>query len=399
MKLRWTFRCYPTPGQAQHLARTFGCTRFVYNWALAERTAAWKDGGRMGYPETDRALTALKKQDDRAWLNEVSSVPLQQALRHLQTAFVGFFEKRTGYPTFKKKTGRQSATYTHSAFRFELDNQQLFLAKIGAIKIKWSRHVPVMPSTVTVIRTASGKFFVSMVIDVDPTRLPETGQVIGIDFGVARLATLSTGERIANPRYLARYQAKIARLSRDLARKQKGSNRRFQARRKLAAAHEKVWNCRKDVQNKLAWNLVSRYDTIYVEDLNLRGMVKNHNLARSLSDAAIGAALRAIETKAAMHGKTVVKIDRFFPSSKLCSACGVIRKELKLSERQWTCLCGAVHDRDENAAKNIVAVGQTVTAHGDGVRAVRTTVRKAGRRGSANHLGSPDLGNHRALAR
>lgn len=366
MKLRWNFKCYPTKGQRQILAQTFGCTRFVYNRFLAERTKAFKDGKRMNYNQSSAALTELKKLPEYSWLNDVSSVPTQQSLRNLQTAFKNFFEKRTGYPTFKKKSGNQSAEYTRSAFRFEIGNQRLLIAKMGKLKVKFSRHVPVMPTTVTILQRPSGKYFVSFVVDINPAPTPKTGNNIGVDFGISRLATLSNGKRIANPKHLNKYHRKMARIQKDLARKKKGSNRYLRCKIKLARVHEKIANSRKDVLNKLAWNLVSRFDTICVEDLNIRGMIKNHNLARSLSDASIGAAIRAIETKAAMHGKNVVKIDRWFPSSKMCCVCGLIQESMPLSVRQWTCKCGATHDRDECAAINILAVGQTV-GRGDNV--------------------------------
>lgn len=388
MKIRWSFRYYPTPEQARELARTFGCCRFVYNRFLTERTAAFQRGDRMNYVQTSAALTKLKKDPEYAWLNDVSSVPLQQSLRHLQTAFRNFFEKRSCYPSFKKKTHRQSAEYTRSAFKFEVGNQRLILAKLGPLKIKWSRYIPVEPTTVTLIRQPSGRYFVSMVVEITPQQLPNTGTAIGIDFGISRLATLSNGERVANPRFLRKYEARLKYKQRELARKQKGSHRRERCRRQLAKIHEKIANCRRDAINKLVWNLVCRYDVIYVEDLNLRGMAKNHSLARSLSDAAIGSAIRALEAKATMHGKTVVKIDRFFPSSKMCSLCGSLQDNLSLSIREWTCEnCGVVHDRDENAARNILAAGQAVTARGGSVRpSIATAVLGSAQR-SANHLG------------
>lgn len=367
MKQRWTFRCYPTPEQERTLARTFGCTRFVYNRFLAERTAAFQRGERMNYNQSSAALTALKQDAEFAWLNEVSSVPLQQSLRYLQTAFRNFFEKRAGYPSFKKKDGKQSAEYTRSAFAFEVGNQRLVLAKLGRLKVKWSRHAPVEPTTVTVIRKPSGRYFVSLVVDVQPAPLPETGEAVGIDFGVSRLATLSNGERIANPKYSNRYQRQLKRQQQSLARKVKGSNRYKRQRQRVARVHEKIANSRSDTAKKLAWSLVTRYDTICVEDLALRNLVKNHSLARSLSDAGIGNAIRAIEAKAALHGKTVVKIDRWFPSSKMCFECGALQQSMPLSVRQWTCDCGATHDRDENAARNILAVGHTVTGRGASV--------------------------------
>jgi putative transposase len=281
MKLRWTFRCYPTPEQEQHLARTFGCCRYVYNWALNERTKAFQGGSKMNYAQSSAALTTLKKDPDHLWLNEVSSVPTQQALRHLQTAFKNFFEKRSGYPSFKKKQGTQSAEYTRSAFKFDTGNQRLELANLGRLKVKWSRQVEVELSTVTVIRRPSGRYFVSMVVDIQPAPLPDTGHSVGVDFGIARLATLSTGEHIANPKHSRRYEKHLARAQRQLSRKQKGSKRRARARQHVARIHEKIANSRKDTLNKLAWKLVSENDCLFVEDLNLRGMVKNHSLARS----------------------------------------------------------------------------------------------------------------------
>jgi putative transposase len=222
-------------------------------------------------------------------------------------------------------------------------------------------------------------------VDVPESKpLPKTNQAVGIDFGISRLATLSTGEFVANPKYGSKYARKLARLQRELARKQKDSKRREKAKRRVARAHEKIANCREDTQNKLAIGLVQRFDTICIEDLNLRGMMRNHRLARALSDAAIGGAVRKLESKANQFGRKVIRIDRFFPSSKQCSTCGTLKQDMSLSVRNWTCDCGAVHDRDVNAAKNILAVGQTVFAHGAGVRAKRTTVRRASRRRSAN---------------
>ena len=198
MQQRWTYRCYPTPEQEAILARTFGCARYVYNWALAARTKAFKDGERMSYADTDRALTVLKRQPETVWLNEVSSVPLQQALRDLQSAFAAFFDKRAGYPAFKKKSARATARYTRSAFRFS-DGRRLSVAKLGVLRIRWDRNLPSEPTSVTIIRETTGRYFVSFVLEVEAKTMPRTGLQVGIDFGVSRLATLSTGERIANP--------------------------------------------------------------------------------------------------------------------------------------------------------------------------------------------------------
>lgn len=377
MQQRWTYRCYPTPEQAQILARTFGCTRYVYNWGLAARSKAFKDGERMTYAQSDAALTVLKRQPETVWLNEVHSVPLQQALRDLQIAYAHFFAKRAAYPSFKKRGGRQSARYTKSGFKLT-DGRRLQIGKLGVLRLRWDRALPSAPSTMTIIREVTGRYYVSFVIEVQVAALPQTGANVGIDFGVSRLATLSTGERIANPKHLHGRSKRLAFLQRNLARKQKGSKRRDLAKRALARCHQKISDARKDGLNKLTTRLVTEFDVICIEDLNLRGMVKNHALARSLSDAGIGMAVRMLEEKAERYGKQTVRVDRFFPSSKMCFGCGHVLSALPLRVREWECPeCRAVHDRDLNAALNILAVGQTVAAHGDGVRAISASAEGA----------------------
>jgi putative transposase len=385
MKVRWKFRCYPTPEQAAHLNRTFGCVRYVWNQALRARTDAFRAGERMGYPATDKALTALKKEPETEWLNEVSSVCLQQSLRDLQVAFSNFFAKRTAYPAFKRKDARQSANYSERGFSFDASTRTLKLAKIGSIKVRWSRKAIPQPSSVRLIRTATGKFFVSLVVEIDQAPLPKTGESVGIDFGVSRLATLNTGERIVNPKHGATWQRRLAFYQKRLARCQKGSKRRVKAKRHVARAYEKIANSRADTLHKFSTDMVRRFDTICIEDLNLRGMLKNHSLARAISDASIGQAARMLEEKAARYGKTVVKIDRWFPSSKTCSDCGHIVESLPLSIREWACPeCGTVHDRDENAAENILAAGQAATAHGGTIRQLSATAGNRRSRRSAN---------------
>jgi putative transposase len=264
-----------------------------------------------------------------------------------------------------------------NAFRYETGNRRLILAKTGVIRIKWDRPLPSEPTSVTLIREPSGRYFVSFVVEVETAPLPQTGQSVGIDFGVARLATLSSGERIANPKHLHCRQSRLALLQRRLAQKKKGSKRRTLAKRAVARCHEKIANARKDTLNKLTTRSVRDFDVICVEDLNLRGMVKNHALARSLSDAGIGMAVRMLDEKAERYGKQVIRVDRFFPSSKLCSCCGHLLPALPLSIREWTCPhCGTRHDRDLNAAHNILAAGQAVSAHGATVKPVRASARK-----------------------
>jgi len=374
MELRWTFRCYPTPEQEQILARTFGCCRYVYNWALAERSKAFREGRRMNYNQSSAALTALKKRPDTIWLQEVAAVPLQQSLRNLQRAFKNFFEKRADYPTFKKKGQRGSATYVGTSFGFDLATRHLTVTGLGRLRLRIHRKIKVDPSSVTVIREPSGKYFVSFVIDVAARPLRKTGQTVGIDFGVSRLATLSKPladgrKRIANPKHLGKRLKRLAFLQRRAAKKQKGSKRRDLAKRAVSRCNEKIANARKDALNKFTTQVIREFDVICIEDLNLRGMVKNHSLARSLSDAGIGMAVQMLEEKAERYGKRTIRVDRWFPSSKMCSCCGHINSAVVLGVSAWACpSCGTFHDRDDNAATNIEAVGLAVLAHGFSVR-------------------------------
>lgn len=360
MKVRYRYRIYPTSRQQQHLAQVFGCTRYVYNWALRLRSDAYRNGTPMNYNATSAALTELKKQPETVWLNDVSCVPTQQALRHLQTAFKNFYDKRTRYPSFKKKSHKQSAEYTRSAFKYDAQTQSLTVSGLGELKARWSRPFQSAPTTATITKLPDGRYFVTLCLDEEFETLPKTGEGIGLDLGINRLATLSNGERVANPRYTAKYAKRLARAQRLLARKQKGSKRRDKQRLKVARLHAKIADCRKDVLHKFTTDTVRRFDLICIEDLNVRGMVRNHCLAKSLSDASFGAVRSMLGYKCARYGKTLVEIDRFFPSSKTCHACGLIIEKLPLDVREWTCQsCNATHDRDLNAAKNIFAVGQT----------------------------------------
>lgn len=371
VKRAFKYRFYPSDAQAAELSRTFGCVRKVYNLALAERTQAWYgEQRRIGYVESSAALTAWKQTDDLAFLNEVSSVPLQQSLRHLQTAFANFWAKRAKYPSFKsKRKSRASAEYTRSAFRWA--EGMLTLAKMTEpLDIRWSRPLPegAFPSTVTVSRDAAGRWHVSILCDDIVTNHPPTDQAVGVDVGLTTLATLSTGEKITNPRHERRDRERLARAQRVLSRKAKGSNNRHKARRKLARIHASITDRRRDHLHKLTTRLVRENQTVVIEDLSVRNMVRNHTLARAISDAAWSDLRNMLEYKCAWYGRELVTIDRWFPSSKLCGACGAIVDQLPLDVREWTCPCGVVHDRDVNAARNILAAGLAVTACGDGVR-------------------------------
>ncbi|XTZ15467.1 RNA-guided endonuclease InsQ/TnpB family protein [Micromonospora echinospora] len=377
VKRAFKFRFYPTDAQAAELARTFGCVRLVYNMALAARTEAWTlRQERVNYNATSAMLTTWKKTDSLAFLNEVSSVPLQQTLRHLQAAFTNFFAKRARYPSFKsKKKSRRSAEYTTSGFRWR--DGQLTLAKMTEpLDIVWSRRLPegARPSTVTVSQDAAGRWFVSLLCDDVIEQAPASGMV-GVDAGLDSLLTLSTGEKIVNPRHERRDRVALARAQRELARKPQGSHNRAKARLKVARVHARITDRRRDHLHKLTTRLVRENQTIVIEDLTVRNMVTSHSLARAISDAAWRQFRTLLEYKADWHGRDLVVVDRWFPSSKLCSACGALTERMPLNMRSWTCRCGQIHDRDVNAARNILAEGLSVIACGGGVRPQRTDVR------------------------
>ncbi|HLJ81045.1 MAG TPA: RNA-guided endonuclease TnpB family protein [Ktedonobacterales bacterium] len=370
-KRAYRYRFYPTPEQAAVLARTFGCVRYVYNWALRLRTDAYYERQeRIGYHQTSAALTTQKQQAEMAWLTEVSSVPLQQALRHLDTAFRNFFEGRASYPTFKKKRGRQAATYATTAFKWDATTRALTLAKMDApLKIHWSRAFTGSPSTVTISKDTAGRYFVSFLVEEAIKPLPVVNALVGVDVGLKDLAVLSTGEKVANPKHLHRSERKLAHAQRNLARKQKGSKNREKARLKVAREHARIADQRCDGLHKLTTRLIRENQTICVESLAIKNMVRNHALAKAISDVGWGELIRQLEYKAAWYGRTLVKIDRCYPSSKRCFDCGHVVDSLPLDIRRWKCpQCGARHDRDINAAKNILAAGLAVNACGEAVR-------------------------------
>ncbi|MEU8524964.1 RNA-guided endonuclease TnpB family protein [Streptomyces sp. NPDC048629] len=378
VKRAFKYRFFPTDAQAAELSRTFGCVRKVYNLALAARTEAWARQERVNYNQTSAMLTVWKKTEELAYLAEVSSVPLQQCLRHLQAAFTNFFGKRAKYPRFKsRKRSRKSAEYTTSGFRFR--EGELTLAKMSEpLDIVWSRPLPAgaRPSTVTVSQDSAGRWFVSLLCD-DPSvqPLPAIDKAVGIDVGLNHLLTLSTGEKIANPRHERRDRARLARAQRALAKKAKGDGaNRAKARRKVAKIHARITDRRRDTLHKLTTRLVRENQTLVIEDLTVRNMVKNHTLARAVSDASWSEFRSLLEYKAAWYGREVIAVDRFFPSSRLCSHCGTLQERMPLSVRTWTCDgCGTAHDRDVNAAKNLLAAGLAVTVCGAGVRPQRST--------------------------
>ena len=372
----YRFRCYPTTEQAEQLARTFGCVRLVYNKALDYRHKAYfRRKESVTYNQTSAMLTVWKRRKDLAFLNEVSSVPLQQALRNLQKSYSTFFKGQNKYPRFKKKRVLNgSAEYTRSAFKWSCG--QLTLAKQTVpLKIRWSRPLPIsaVPSTVTVSRDNAGRWFVSLLVEEDIPTLPERRESVGIDAGITSLLTLSTGEKVTNPRYGTRDRDRIRKRQQELPRKQRGSNNYKKAQIRLARAHARVADRRADHLHKITTRLVRENQTIAVEDLNVQGMLANHTLARAIADASWSTFRRLLEYKAEWYGRDLVVVDRFLPTSRTCSACGTLRTDLSLSERVFRCAdpdCGHTADRDVNAAKNILAAGlaESRNACGDGVR-------------------------------
>jgi putative transposase len=370
IKRAYRFRFYPTPEQKVILARTFGCARFAYNHMLRQRTEAWYERQeRMGYHESSAALTVLKKTEEYGWLNEVSSVPVQQALRHLQTAFTNFFAQRAKYPNFRRKDGPQSAEYTTSAFRW--DGAALKLAKMKEpLAIRWSRAIPkgAKLTTVTVSKDTAGRHHVSMLCDDVVSARPVAAGQIGIDLGLAHFAILSNGEKIAAPNVFRKNEAKLAKLARRLAKKQRGSANRKKARVKVARMHARTTDSRRDFLHKLSTRLINENQVIAIESLSVKNMQKNRRLSKSISDAGWSEFRRQLEYKAQWYGRTLIGIDRWYPSSKRCSDCGHTIAKMSLETRAWTCPeCGSIHDRDINAARNVLAAGLAVSAHGESV--------------------------------
>jgi len=394
MRTAYKCRAYPDPEQMIMLNRTFGCVRVVWNRTLAWRQARYRDEhASTSYGQASAYLTALKGTEELGWLSEVSSVPLQQALRHQQAAFTGFFAGRACYPRYKSRTGRQSAEYTRSGFRYR--DGQLLLAKMStplAFAWSWPNTDPASldPSTVTVSRDPCGRWYVSFTVEVPaPARLPTAGAMVGVDLGITDFAVTSDGHKIANPRRLARRERSLARYQRRLARCRQGSANRAKARAKVARAHRKVRASRADFLHRTSARLVRDHDVIVIEDLAVQNMVRNRRLAKAISDCGWGEFRRMLEYKAARAGRQLIVADRFYPSSKTCSACGHLLKELPLSTRVWVCpSCGTRHDRDVNAAKNILAAGLAVTACGADVRhpgssRVQSAVKQEPRRATA----------------
>ena len=361
----YRYRFYPSQQQRIQLAQTFGCSRFVYNWALRLRTDAYyQHQQKMSYKETSNQLTNLKKNPDFVWLKDVTAVPLQQALRHLNTAFLNFFSGRAKYPKFKKKRNKQSVTYASNAFKW--DGEKLTLAKMKSpLKIRWHRHFTGIPTTVTVNKDSANRYFVSFSVEEEIEQLPQNDEQVAIDLGIKDVIVSSKGFASGNPKYYQKYQKKLAKLQKRLAKKQKGSKNRDKARLKVAKLHAKIADCRLDFLNKLTIQLIRENQVVITESLFVKNMIKNHKLAKAIADVAWGELIRQLDYKASWYGRILIQVDRFFPSSKRCHACGHVLDKLPLEIREWDCVCGSHNLRDYNAALNLLAVGRTVLAYGD----------------------------------
>jgi putative transposase len=378
VQLRYSFRLYPNGPQRAALARAFGCARVVYNDALAARESARVDG--LPFPkigELSKALiTKAKQSPERAWLGEVSAVVLQQSLRDLDAAYRNFFDAlkgkrpRMGAPRFKsKRDHRQSVRFTANARWKITPGGDLWLPRIGEVRVRWSRALPSVPSSVSVVMDAAGRYFASFVVATDPAedlaRMPDTDNVVGIDLGLGHFAVLSDGTKIDSPRFLRRAEKKLKRAHKALSRKEKGSKNREKARVTVARAHARVADARREFHHQLSTRLIRENQAIATEDLCVKGLARTR-LAKSIHDAGWSAFVGMLEYKAARYGRVFHRIGRFEPTSQVCSACGVKDGPKPLHIRQWQCrVCGAVLDRDINAAINIAnAAGLAVSACG-----------------------------------
>jgi putative transposase len=359
MKPRYQYRFYPTDQQRLSLAQLFGCVRVVWNDALALSKAS----KFPGYNSLAKSLTLSKKTEERRWLNDVSSVPLQQSLKQLEVAYKNYFDslkgkrkgKKLGQPRFKKKTNSQSATFTKAAF--SVQREEVYLAKIGNIKPIWSMVLPSEPSSVTVIKDCANRYFLSFVVEVEPESIDADNQSFGIDLGVKTFAVMSNGEKAVSPNY-NKVDRKIRKLQRKLARQQKDSKRRNQTRIQIAKLHNQIADTRKDFLHKLSTKVVSENQTIILEDLNVSGLVKNRKLARAISLQGWREFRTLIEAKSEKFDRDFRVISRWEPTSQKCSDCGFRWGKIDLSVRSILCLgCGIEHDRDENASRSIEMVG------------------------------------------
>lgn len=390
-------RLYPNSQQRAALSCAFGCTRWLWNNSLNETNRLFKETGKGLSAATMKArIVELKKE--YPWLTEVYSQVLQSAVLNLSQAFVNFFQKRTKYPRFKSKHGRQSIQYPQHV---KLLNKRLCLPKVGKVKADFHRMYQGKLKTVTVSLNPSGEYQASLLFEVEGNEpAPHTeGKAIGVDLGINHFAVTSDGSKFDNPRTNRKYERNLKRKQRKLSRKQKGSNCRQKARRMVAKVHQRIANVRKDFLHKLSRRLVNENQVIAVESLNVKGMVRNHNLAKAISDCSWSTFVGMLKYKCEREGKVLMQVDRFFPSSKTCSECLYQMAEMLLDTRAWSCPnCGTHHDRDINAAKNIVAEALKLLASGTGATASGGSVRpKPGRKSSVEAI-PYETGSHTSIS-
>ena len=358
MNKGFEYRLYPNWGQTQLLARTFGCSRWIYNHFLEEKVKVYKENRQsLSYCKCSKMLTELKKQENTAWLSEVDSKALQQSLRDLDRAYKNFFRaKNIGFPKFKKKKSRK--TYRTPAAKI-VDDTHVWIPKVGLVKARISRPIEGRIVSATIKQVPSGKYFIVFTcVDIPEPSKSNAGKVVGIDLGIASLVTTSDGEKIEGVADTRKLEKKLVKEQRKLSRKKKGSNNRAKQKIKVARVHEKIANKRKDHLHKVTAKLISENQVVCAETLNVAGMMKNHHLAKSIAMQSFATILGFLEYKAGERGKIFVQVDRWFASSKTCHSCGVKANAMSLNLRSWQCEnCGARHDRDINAAQNILAEG------------------------------------------
>lgn len=365
--MRYQYRVYPTPGQQNKLAQAFGCARVVFNDSLRARQVAYEAGVKLSDTDVQKlVVTEAKRTPEREWLGQVASVVLVQACQDARAAYRNWFDscsgkrkgRRIGAPRFRsRKDNRQSIRLTRNGFSIR-SNRRLHVAKVGELDVRWSRELPSTPSSVTIIKDAAGRYFASFVVETCDQPMPLLDAEVGIDLGLTTFAVLSNGKTISSQKFLRRAERKLRKAQKALSRKEKGSNNRAKARIRVAKTHAKVADSRRDFAHKQSTAIIRENQAVFVEDLCVRGLARTR-LAKSVHDAGWSMFTRMLEEKSARYGRTFGKVDRFYPSSQVCSTCGALDGPKPLSVREWTCAaCGAVHDRDLNAAKNIHAAGR-----------------------------------------
>ena len=360
----YKYRAYPNMKQQEFFLKTFGSCRFVFNHYLEKKQTLWKEcHGSLSYTETSKDLSHHLKKDN-PWLRELDSIALQQTLRHLDKAYENFFKKRGGYPKFKSKRYSQSYRTMNVNECIRINGDRIRIPKAGEVKIRNTREFDGRILSATVSLSTGGRYYITLQVEEEYEVLPNQGRKTGLDAGLKVLYTDSNGETVPNHKALSKHEKRIRRLQRSLSRKQKGSKNREKARKRLAREHEKTADIRKDFLHKVSCRLANENQVVCVEDLNVKGMMRNHKLAKSIGDVSWSGFYRMLEYKMADHGGILVKVPKTFPSSQLCNCCGKKNPKVRdLSIRKWRCPeCGCLHDRDINAAINILKKGMEVLA-------------------------------------